>query len=39
MRGAEEALKPVIIEVNIEAVADQTRRNAVEHTPQHEAAA
>jgi hypothetical protein len=34
-----EALKPVIVEVNVEAVADQTRRNAVEHAPQHEAAA
>src|SRR5215471_3031111 len=39
MCGAEEALKPVIIEMNVEAVADQTRRNAIEYTPQHEAAA
>ena len=29
-RGAEEALKSVIIQVNIETVADQPRRHAVE---------
>ena len=39
MRGAEEALEPVVIEVNIETVTDQTRRNAVEDAPQDEAAA
>ena len=39
LRGAEEALKPIVIEVNIETVADQTRRHAVEHAPQDEAAA
>src|SRR5438094_491202 len=39
LRGPEEALKPVIVEVNVEAVTDQTRGNAVEHAPQHEAAA
>ena len=33
------ALEPVVIEMNIETVADQTRRNAVEHAPQDEAAA
>ena len=39
LRGAEEALEPVVVEVNIETVADQARRDAVEHAPQHEAAA
>ena len=39
LRGAEEALEPVVIEVNIETVTDQTRRNAVEDAPQDEAAA
>src|SRR6478736_5323366 len=39
LRAAEEALEPVIVEVNIETVADQARRDAVEHAPQHEAAA
>ncbi len=39
LRGAEETLKPIIVEVNIETVADQTRRHAVEHAPQDEAAA
>ena len=39
LRGAEEAVEPVVVEVNIETVADQTRRNAVEHAPQDEAAA
>src|SRR3954468_14482268 len=39
LRGAEEAFEPVIVEVNIEPVTDQTRWNAVEHAPQHEAAA
>jgi hypothetical protein len=39
LRGAEEALEPVIVEVNIETVTNQTRRNAVEDAPQDEAAA
>ena len=39
LRGAEEALEPVVVEANIETMADQTRGNAVEHAPQHEAAA
>ena len=39
LRGAEEALEPVVVEVNIETVADQARRNAVEYTPQRKAAA
>ena len=39
LRGAEEAFKSVVVEVNIETVADQTRRDAVEHAPQHKAAA
>ena len=39
LRGAEETLETVVVEANIETVADQTRRNAVEHAPQHEAAA
>ena len=38
-RRAEEAFEPVVVEANIEPVADQTRWNAVEHAPQHEAAA
>jgi hypothetical protein len=36
--GAEEAFEPVVIEVNIQTVADQPRRNAVEDAPQDEAA-
>src|SRR4051794_7925219 len=36
LRGAEEAFEPVIVEVNIEPVTDQTRWYAVEHAPQHE---
>src|SRR6266705_2759846 len=39
LRGAEEALEPVVVEVNVEAMADQTRRNAVEHASQDKAAA
>src|SRR5712691_13015656 len=39
LRGAEEALKPVVVEVNVETMADQTRRDAVEHAPQDEATA
>ena len=39
LRGAEEAIEPVVVEMNIEAVPDQTRRNAVEDAPQDEAAA
>ena len=38
LRRAEEAFKSVVVEPHIETVADQTRRNAVEHAPQHEAA-
>src|SRR6185369_10687790 len=37
--GAEEALEPVVVDVNIETVTDQARRNAVEDAPQDEAAA
>jgi hypothetical protein len=33
LRGAEEAFKSVIVEANIETVADQPRRHAVEHAP------
>jgi len=36
---AEEAFEPVVVKVNIEPVADQTRGNAVENPPQDEAAA
>src|SRR6516165_4532906 len=36
---AEEAFEPVVVEVNIQPVADQTRGNAVENAPQDEAAA
>jgi len=35
----EEAVEPVVIEVNVQAMADQTRRHAVEDAPQDEAAA
>jgi hypothetical protein len=34
----EEKVEPVIMEADIEAVADQARGNAIEHTPQNEAA-
>src|SRR5258707_4471578 len=37
--GAEEALEPVVVDVNIETVTDQARRNAVEDAAQDEAAA
>ena len=30
VRGAEEAVEPVVVEVNIQTVPDQPRRNAVE---------
>ena len=36
---AEEAFEPVVVEVNIQPVADQTRGNGVENAPQDEAAA
>ena len=39
LRRAEEAFEPVVVEVNIQTVADQPRRNAVEDAPQDEAAA
>ena len=39
LRRAKKAFEPIIVEVNIETVADQARGNAVEHAPQHEAAA
>jgi hypothetical protein len=39
LRRAKKAFEPVVIEVNIEAVADQARGNAVEDAPQDEAAA
>src|SRR5262245_63582309 len=39
LRGAEEAFEPVVVEMHIQTVADQLRRNAVEHATQHEAAA
>ena len=29
LRGAEETLDPIVVEVNIETIADQPRRNAV----------
>jgi hypothetical protein len=38
LRRAEKAFEPVIIEADIEAVADQARGNAIEHAPQNEAA-
>lgn len=38
VRGAEEAVEPVVIEVNIQTVADQPRRNAIKDPPQDEAA-
>jgi hypothetical protein len=38
MRGAEVAIEP-IVELNVQAVADQPRRNTVEDPPQDEAAA
>ena len=31
--GAEKAVEPVVVEVNIQTVADQPRRNAVEYPP------
>jgi hypothetical protein len=39
LRRAKKAFEPIVIEVNIEAVADQARGNAVEDAPQDEAAA
>src|SRR5215468_4445577 len=39
VRGAEEAVEPVVVEVNMQAMPDQSRRNAVEYPPQDEAAA
>lgn len=38
MRGAEEAVEPIVIEVNVQTVADQPRRNAIKDPPQDEAA-
>jgi hypothetical protein len=29
VRGAEEAVEPIVIEVNVQTVADQPRRNAI----------
>ena len=37
--GAEEALEPIVVETNVEPMSNQTRGNAVEHAPQHKAAA
>jgi hypothetical protein len=38
VRGAEEAVEPIVIEVNVQTVADQPRRNAIKDSPQDEAA-
>src|SRR5262245_25965487 len=39
LRRAEKAFKPVVVEPHAKMMTDQTRRNAVEHAPQQEAAA
>ena len=38
MRGAEEAVESVVVEVNIQTVTDQPRRNAIKDPSQDEAA-
>lgn len=38
VRGAEKALEPVVVDVNVEVVADQSRRYAVEDLPGDETA-
>jgi hypothetical protein len=39
LRRAEEAVEAIIVEMHIQAMADQARGNAVEHPSQDEAAA
>jgi hypothetical protein len=36
LRRAEEAVKPIVVEVHLEAMADQPRRHSVEHLAQTE---
>ena len=38
VRGAEETVEPIVIEVNVQTVANQSRRNAIKDPPQDEAA-